>query len=67
MDHLRIDNTCGFNQEQLDALNKWINRRLENAETIDPNYKDIIKATRKRALDFYQEILAESGIDYDNE
>ena len=64
MEHLRMDNTVGFNQKQLDALNVWINRRLEDAETIDPNYNDIVKSTCKRALDFYQEILGDAGVDY---
>jgi hypothetical protein len=65
MNHLRQDNTVGFNDVQLETLNNWINHRLEDAETIDPNYDEIVKATCKRALDFYQEILSESGIDYD--
>jgi len=60
-----MENTSGFNQEQLDGLNKWINHRLEDAEIVDPNYNSIVKATCKRALDFYQEILSEAGIEWD--
>lgn len=65
MEHLRQDNTVGFNDEQLAALNHWIDCRLKDAETCDPNYQDIVKATCKRALDFYQEILGDAGIEYD--
>lgn len=65
MEHLSMDNTVGFNEEQLAGLNEWINRRLENAETCDPNYQDIVKATCKSALDYYQEILGDAGIEYD--
>ena len=59
------DNTTGFNDEQLAALNNWVGRRMDDADTTDPNYQDIEKATCKRALDFYQEILGDAGIEYD--
>lgn len=65
MNHLRDDNTVGFNAEQLAALNNWIDRRMEDADTTDPNYLTILDATQKRALDFYQEILGDAGIEYD--
>jgi len=65
MNQLRDDNTVGFNAEQLAALNNWIDRRMEDADTTDPNYLAILNATQKRALDFYQEILGDAGIEYD--
>ena len=65
MKHLTLENTEGFNEIQLATLNNWINNRLKDAETIDPNYDHIVKATCKRALDFYQEILGDAGIEYD--
>ena len=40
---------------------------MEDVDSIDANYKNIEDATMKRALDFYQEILGDMGIDYDDE
>lgn len=57
MKHLTMENTEGFNEIQLATLNHWIDKRLEDAETIDPNYGNIVQATSERALKFFKEIL----------
>lgn len=63
--YLTQENTVGFNDIQLACLNNWIHNRMQDAEEIDPHYLDIEKATCKRALDFYQEILCDAEIEYD--
>lgn len=59
MKYLTTQNTEGFNEIQLATLNNWIDNRLKDAETVDPNYENIVQSTCERALNMYQNIISE--------
>ena len=59
------ENTTGFNDRQLEVLNKWVSQKMENEDESDSNFLDKEKNACDRALNFYQEILGDAGVDYD--
>ena len=54
----RMDNTEGYNQDDLDQLNKYFEKSLSKLKSSDFNYEDSVKNLSERILnDFDHEVL----------